>query len=84
MGLEDKDFDEAENFTIKYCDPKDSEIVSELDRHARESAWALLQRIKHLESQKCVCEECGCEVEEESVGEEITGEEVAEKDVVCA
>ena len=81
MALDDKDLDEAENFAIKYCNPQDSEIISELDRHARESAWALLQRIKHLESQKCVCEECGSEVEEE-IEEEVenTPEEEAPAD----
>ena len=80
MALDDKDLDEAENFAIKYCNPQDSEIISDLDRHARESAWALLQRIKHLESQKCVCEECGSEVEEE-IEEEVenTPEEEDEK-----
>jgi len=86
MALDDKDLDEAENFAIKYCNPQDSEIISELDRHARESAWALLQRIKHLESQKCVCEECGSEVEEEieeeveNTPEEEAGTEEEKKD----
>ena len=62
MGENNKDLSEAEEFALKYCNPQDSEIISDLDRHARESAWALLQRIKHLENQKCVCEECGSEV----------------------
>jgi hypothetical protein len=70
MGENKKDLEEAQDFTLRYCNPKDNEIISELDRHARESAWALLQRIKHLESKKCVCEECGSEVEEEPIAEE--------------
>lgn len=64
MGRMDKDLEEARAFALKYCNPDDSDIISDLDRHARETAWALLQRIKHLEDEKCVCEECGCEVEE--------------------
>jgi len=64
MEERDKDLEEARAFALKYCNPDDSDIISDLDRHARETAWALLQRIKHLEDEKCVCEECGCEVEE--------------------
>lgn len=74
MGENSKDLAEAEDFALKYCNPKDSEIISDLDRHARESAWALLQRIKHLENQKCVCDECGCEVEDEEVEDAVTEE----------
>lgn len=74
MGENSKDLAEAEDFALKYCNPEDSEIISDLDRHARETAWALLQRIKHLESQKCVCEECGAEVEDEEATEEVTEE----------
>jgi len=74
MGENSKDLAEAEDFALKYCNPEDSEIISDLDRHARETAWALLQRIKHLESQKCVCEECGAEVEDEETTEEVTEE----------
>ena len=76
MGKNKKDLSEAEDFAIKYCNPEDSEIISDLDRHARQSAWALLQRIKHLEEQKCVCEECGSEVEEKQEEEAV---EEAEK-----
>ena len=72
MGENNKDLSEAEEFALKYCNPQDSEIISGLDRHARESAWALLQRIKHLENQKCVCEECGSEVEDEEVEDAVT------------
>jgi len=74
MGENSKDLAEAEDFALKYCNPEDSELISDLDRHARETAWALLQRIKHLESQKCVCEECGAEVEDEEATEEVTEE----------
>jgi hypothetical protein len=79
MGKNNKDLSEAEEFALKYCNPQDSEIISDLDRHARESAWALLQRIKHLENQKCVCEECGSEVEDEEVEDAVT-EKAEEKE----
>ena len=79
MGENNKDLSEAEEFALKYCNPQDSEIISDLDRHARESAWALLQRIKHLENQKCVCEECGSEVEDEEVEDTVT-EKTKEKE----
>ena len=75
MGEHWKDLAEAEDFAKKYCNPEDSEIISDLDRHARESAWALLQRIKHLEQKSCVCDECGSEVEDAVVEEEVTKEE---------
>jgi len=75
MGEHRKDFAEAEAFAKKYCNPDDSQIISDLDRHARETAWALLQRIKRLEAQSCVCEECGQETEEEFVEEEVVEEE---------
>ena len=78
MGEHRKELAEAEALALKYCNPDDSEIISDLDRHIRESAWALLERIKELEEQKCVCEQCGAEVEEE----EIVEEEVAEEEVV--
>ena len=74
MGKMDKDLEEARDFALKYCNPDDSDIISDLDRHARETAWALLQRIKHLEQKSCVCEECGSEVEDEPVEEEVTEE----------
>tara|TARA_B100001094_G_scaffold98998_1_gene95248 strand:- start:559 stop:1308 length:750 start_codon:yes stop_codon:yes gene_type:complete len=61
MGETDKNLEEAEAFALKYCNPDDSEVISDLDRHARETAWTLLQRIKHLDDQKCICE--GCEIE---------------------
>jgi len=68
MEERDKNLEEAEAFALKYCNPDDSDIISDLDRHARETAWTLLQRVKHLDDQKCVCEECGIEmVEEEEV-----------------
>ena len=70
MGETDKNLEEAEAFALKYCNPDDSEVISDLDRHARETAWALLQRVKHLDDQKCVCEECGIEIVEE-VEEEV-------------
>ncbi|MDB4761390.1 hypothetical protein OAG04_00100 [bacterium] len=76
MGEHRKDLAEAEAFANKYCNPEDSEIISDLDRHARETAWALLQRIKHLEQKSCVCEECGSEVEDEPIEEQVTEEEV--------
>jgi len=76
MGEHRKDLAEAEAFAKKYCNPEDSEIISDLDRHARETAWALLQRIKHLEQKSCVCEECGSEVEDEPIEEQVTEEEV--------
>lgn len=75
MGRMDKDLEEARAFALKYCNPDDSDIISDLDRHARETAWALLQRIKHLEGEKCICEECGCEVEEIEEEYEHTPEE---------
>jgi len=78
MGEHRKELAEAEALALKYCNPDDSEIISDLDRHIRESAWALLERIKELEEQKCVCDQCGAEVEEEEVIEE----EVAEEEVV--
>ena len=78
MGEHRKELAEAEALALKYCNPDDSEIISDLDRHIRESAWALLERIKELEEQKCVCDQCGAEVEEEEVVEE----EEAEEEVV--
>ena len=71
MGEHRKNLAEAEAFAKKYCNPDDSEIISNLDRYARETAWTLLQRIKHLEQKSCVCEECGSEVEEEVEEEEV-------------
>ena len=65
MGETDKNLEEAEAFALKYCNPDDSEVISDLDRYARETAWTLLQRVKHLDDQKCVCEECGIEIVEE-------------------
>lgn len=82
MGANDKKLSEAEDFASKYCNPKDSEIISELDRNARQSAWALLQRIKHLEEQKCVCEECGSEVEGEEEVEEDSGSKKEESETL--
>ena len=64
MGETDKNLKEAEAFALKYCNPDDSEVISDLDRYARETAWTLLQRVKHLDDQKCVCEECGIEIVE--------------------
>ena len=81
MDEHSKDISEAEAFAKKYCNPEDSDIISDLDLHARKTAWALLQRIKHLEKKSCVCEECGSEVEEETVTEEIT-EETIENPVI--
>jgi hypothetical protein len=68
--------EKAEAFTRKFCNPEDSATISEIDVHAREVAWALLKRIKHLEQQSCVCEECGNEVEDQPLEEETTEEEV--------
>ena len=76
MGESNKNLEEATAFALKYCNPDDSDIISDLDRHTRETAWALLKRIEHLENQSCVCEECGSEVEEEIVEEEFSQEEV--------
>tara|TARA_B100001093_G_scaffold135533_1_gene128004 strand:+ start:6790 stop:7539 length:750 start_codon:yes stop_codon:yes gene_type:complete len=70
MEERDKNLEEAEAFALKYCNPDDSDIISDLDRHARETAWTLLQRVKHLDDQKCVCEECGIEIVEQ-VEEEV-------------
>ena len=81
MGEHRKDLEEAEYFAKKYCNPKDSEIISDLDRHARETAWALLQRIKYLEEKSCLCEECGGEVDDEPLEEEVSEEEVSEEEV---
>lgn len=66
MGETDKNLEEAEAFALKYCNPDDSEVISDLDRYARETAWTLLQRVKHLDDQKCVCEDCGIEIVEET------------------
>ena len=74
MGEKNKQLEEATAFALKYCNPEDSDVISDLDRHTRETAWALLQRIKHLESQKCVCEECGSEVEDEEVEDTVVEE----------
>ena len=72
----DTSIEKAEAFTRKFCNPEDSATISEIDVHAREVAWALLKRIKHLEQQSCVCEECGNEVEDQPLEEETTEEEV--------
>lgn len=85
MGRIHKDLEEAKDFALKYCNPDDSDIISDLDKHTRNTAWALLQRVKHLEGQKCVCEECGCKVEEIEEELEYTPEEqekVKEEEVV--
>jgi len=66
MGETDKNLEEAEAFALKYCNPDDSEVISDLDRYARETAWTLLQRVKHLDDQKCVCEDCGVETVEDT------------------
>lgn len=66
MGETDKNLEEATSLALKYCNPDDSEIISDLDRHLREAAWTLLQRVKHLDDQKCVCEECGIEIVEDA------------------
>jgi hypothetical protein len=66
MGETDKNLEEAEAFALKYCNPDDSEVISDLDRYARETAWTLLQRVKHLDDQKCICEDCGIEIVEET------------------
>jgi len=71
----DTSIEKAEAFARKFCNPEDSATISEIDVHAREVAWALLKRIKHLEQQSCVCEECGNQVEEEPIEEEVTEEE---------
>ena len=80
MGEKNKELEEATAFALKYCNPEDSDVISDLDRHTRETAWALLQRIKHLESQKCVCEECGSDVEESEEVEEVFEEQQVESD----
>ena len=75
----DTSIEKAEAFTRKFCNPEDSATISEIDVHAREVAWALLKRIKHLEQQSCVCEECGNGVEDERIEEEVPEEEVPEE-----
>jgi predicted DNA binding protein len=65
MGETDKNLEEATALALKYCNPDDSEIISDLDRHLREAAWILLERISNLESQECVCEGCASKVAEE-------------------
>ena len=40
-GENRKDLAEAIAFAKKYCNPEDSELISDLDRHARETAWGL-------------------------------------------
>mgnify|MGYP000096907743 CR=1 FL=1 len=81
MDEHSKDISEEEAFAKKYCNPEDSDIISDLDLHARKTAWALLQRIKHLEKKSCVCEECGSEVEDENLEEEVKEEEAKEEEV---
>lgn len=76
MGENKKKLAEAEAFALKYCNPQDSEIISDLDRNSRETAWVLLQKVRELEAQKCVCEKC------QSEEEELVEEEVAENDQV--
>ena len=51
MGETDKNLEEATALALKYCNPDDSEIISDLDRHLREAAWTLLERINNLENQ---------------------------------
>ena len=68
MGKNNKKLAEAEAFALKYCNPEDSEIISDLDRNSRETAWILLQKIKELQAQECVCEKC--KAEEESQAED--------------
>ena len=65
MGETDKNLEEATSLALKYCNPDDSEIISDLDRHLREAAWTLLERINNLENQECVCEGCAPKVAEE-------------------
>tara|TARA_R110001606_G_scaffold114217_1_gene241624 strand:- start:1165 stop:2052 length:888 start_codon:yes stop_codon:yes gene_type:complete len=68
------DLVEAEAFASNYCNPDDGETIANLDLHARETAWALLQRVKELEAQSCLCDECATEVEEEPEPEELEDE----------
>lgn len=83
MSGKHKDLEEATAFALKYCNPEDNEVISDLDRHTRETAWALLQKIKSLEAQKCICEECGSEGEvEEASAEDV--EEIKEDNKVEA
>jgi hypothetical protein len=80
MEERDKNLEEAIDFTLKYCNPDDSDIISDLDRHARETAWALLEKINNLESQECVCEECASKIIEEEV-ESVPEEQEETKEV---
>ena len=68
------DLVEAEAFASNYCNPDDGETIANLDILARETAWALLQRVKELEAQSCLCDECATEVEEEPEPEELEDE----------
>ena len=77
-GENRKKIAEAIAFAKKYCNPADSEIISDLDRHARETAWALLQQLKEEQEKSCVCSECGAEPIEEEQTEDFA-EETSEK-----
>lgn len=73
-GENRKNIAEAIAFAKKYCNPEDDEIISDLDRHARETAWALLQQLKEEQKKSCVCSECGTESVEEEQLDELVGE----------
>lgn len=60
----DKNLEDAIAFAEKYCNPDDSKIISEIDVHARESAWKLLNQLKN--KGEITCSKCSTAVVEEN------------------
>lgn len=62
---QDKSLADAIAFAEKYCNPDDSKIISEIDVHARESAWQLLSQLRN--NGEITCSKCAAVVAEEEV-----------------
>lgn len=77
----DKNLADAISFAEKYCNPNDSKIISEIDVHARESAWQLLNQLRN--GGEITCSKCATAVEEE-VQEEVAVPEPSKLEKISA
>jgi hypothetical protein len=78
---QDKSLADAIAFAEKYCNPDDSKIISEIDIHARESAWQLLNRLRNNE--EITCSKCSAAVAEQAQ-EEIAATEPSKLEKISA
>lgn len=74
---QEKSIAEAIAFAEKYCSPEDSQIISEIDIHARNAAWQLLNQLKN--NGGTVCSTCGAATTEEGQQEVAQEESKLEK-----